>query len=209
MFPKLAEELAQEYIKFDNEDVIAEIQFALNSQLFYSGFSPYEVLYGANPNPIWTDETESINQLGSEGVAFYEHQIVRAKAIAIFHQSLLISGLARVNHARPRTTEQQLFVPGQWVDVWRKPKNKNHAAWRGPCVVVALLGSGFITVRWQSVYYDVPIHHARPHFFQTPAATLENSGQPVVPAVKDADKAETPAIADSAAATVSINKANI
>ena len=154
------------------------------------------MLFGANPNPIWTDETESINQLGAEGVAFFEHQIIRAKAIAVFHQSLLLSGLARVNHSRPRTTDQQLFTPGQWVDIWRKPRNKSHAAWRGPCVVVALLGSGFITVRWQSVYYDIPIHHARPHYLQTPAAALENSGPPVIPDSKPtiADQEIAPAI---------------
>ena len=53
-------------------------------------------------------------------------------------------------------------------------------------MVVALLGSGFITVRWQSIYLDIPIHHARPHYLQTPAATLENSGPPVVPATAPA-----------------------
>ena len=80
--------------------------FALNSQLYYGGFSPYEVLFGANPTPIWHDESEAIGQLGSEGTAFYEHQIIRARAIAMFHQSLLLSGLARLYHARPRTAVQ-------------------------------------------------------------------------------------------------------
>ena len=115
----------------------------------------------------------------------------------MFQQSLLLSGLARVNHARPRTSEQQLCVPGQWVDVWRKPRNKSQAAWRGPCVVVAVLGSGFVTVRWQSIYYDIPTHHIRPHFLNTPSAVLENSGPPVVP--------DTAALADQPAAAALAN----
>ena len=40
MYPKLSEELQQEYITAEPEDIIAEVMFALNSQLFYGGFSP-------------------------------------------------------------------------------------------------------------------------------------------------------------------------
>ena len=180
MYPKLSEELASEYLTVAPEDIVAEIMFCVNSQLYYGGYSPYEVLFGCNPTPILNDETEWMGQLGAETTPFYEHQLIRARAIAVFQQSLIVTGLARVRTARPRTSEQHTFAVGSWIDIWRKPKNKSVASWRGPCVVVALLGDGFLTVRWQSTYLDVPIHHCRPHFHTTPAATVENSGAPVI-----------------------------
>lgn len=176
MLPRLAEDLAAEAIVADPEDQIAESEFCLNSQLSYGGFSPYECLHGCQPHPIFDDESESLNQQGSICANFYEHQAVRAKAIAHFHQSLLACGLNRLQVSRPRKDQQQAFSIGQWVDIYRRPTSKNQTGWRGPCIVISYLGEGFLTIRWQSVYFDIPIHHCRPHVFQRPDAALGNSG---------------------------------
>ena len=179
MIPKLAEELASECIEVEPDDLVAEAEYCLNSHLLYGGYSPYECLYGCQPSPVFWDETEHLGQLGTDSVSFFEHAAVRAKAIAHFHQSLLATGLARVNTSRPRSDEQRTYKVGEWVDCWRKPKNKDRSGWRGPCVIINLLGEGMLTVRWQGVYMDIPVHHARPHLTSTPTATLNATGPPV------------------------------
>ena len=45
MYPKLNEELIQEYIVVEPQDVVAEIMFALSSQFVYGDCFPYEVLF--------------------------------------------------------------------------------------------------------------------------------------------------------------------
>ena len=185
MLPRLAQELASENISYEPEDLVAECEFCLNTLLMYSGYSPYECLYGCNPNPLFDEESEHLAQLGSDSIAFYEHAQVRAKAIAHFQQALLTAGLQRVKTGRPRADEQRTFRIGQWVDCWRKPKNKDMTGWRGPCVVLALQGEGFLTLRWQGVCFDLPVHHCRPHVTATPAAALPSSGHPV-PALTNA-----------------------
>jgi len=88
---------------------------------------------------------------------------------------------------------QQKLEIGSWVDIYRRPTTKQFTGWRGPCVLIAHLGEGFVTVRWQSVYLDVPVHHVRPHVMQRPDSSLNNSGAPVAPS-------DTPAIAAAPAA---------
>ena len=104
---------------------------------------------------------------------FYEHQLVRQKALSVFHQSLILAGLNRSSHSRPRTTNQEAFLPGSWVDIWKRTE-KGDTGWRGPAVIVGTPGPGFLTVRFQSTYLDIPLHHIRPHFHSTPEAKLES-----------------------------------
>ena len=158
----------------------------------YNGFSPYECLYGCNPSPVFHEDSECLAQLGSDSTSFYEHAQVRAKAIAHFHQALLHTGLARINTSRPRSDDQKHYKVGEWVDIWRKPRNKEMAGWRGPCVILSLLGDGFVVVRWQGVCLDIPIHHCRPHVTATPIAALQSTGPPLRP-ISDKPKEEEPA----------------
>jgi hypothetical protein len=72
-FPKLVAELSQDYLIVEPEDAIAELQHCCNTQLFYNGFSPYEVVFGCNPSPLLSDESEFVMEIP----LFYEHQLVR------------------------------------------------------------------------------------------------------------------------------------
>ena len=56
--------------------------------------------------------------------------------------------------------------------------------WRGPAVVLAKLGEGMLTVRFQSTRFDVATNQCRPHLVRTPIASLQNSGPPA-PAISD------------------------
>jgi hypothetical protein len=176
ILPRLAEDLAADHLVCEPEDSIAETQFALNSQMQYEGFSPHECLLGCNPHPLVDDESEFVSQHSDSSHGFYEHQIIRSRAIAVFHQAMLHQGMTKAVKGRTRTNQQALFKPGDWVDIFRKPTNKNLMGWRGPAVVIALLGEGHVTCRWQSVFFDMPINLIRPHQTTTANASLESTG---------------------------------
>ena len=165
--PKLAEELSQEAIICDPEDYLAEAEYCLNTQLSYGGYSPYEVLHGVNPTPIFDDESEFQGQLGVDSIPFYEHQLVRAKAIAAFHSALLQNGLSRAMKARPRKEAQQLYKVGSWVDCWRRPSSKAQSGWRGPAVVIAPPAPSTRTGLWRKADAN-----SRPSFRPYIAAVL-------------------------------------
>ena len=178
MLPKLIDQLSEDYLIVDVEDSIAEVEFCVNSMIYYGGYSPYECLFGSNPNSIWNDEGEMVSQHGDSSTVFFEHQIVRAKAVALFQQAQLHAGLARAVSARPRSDHQTKYTIGAWVDFYRRPKVKGLAGWRGPAVVLSLLGDGFLTVRWQSACFDVAINQTRPHINVTPNASIQATGPP-------------------------------
>jgi hypothetical protein len=52
-------------------------------------------------------------------------------------------------------------------------------------VVLATLGEGYITVRWQSHTLDVPVTQVRPHLIRSPTAALHNSGKPAIQQISD------------------------
>jgi hypothetical protein len=181
MIPKIYVSLAEDYLVVDPADVVAEAEFCLNTQLQYNGFSPYHCLYGHNPVQLLNDETEHMGQLGSQLSPYFEHAAIRAHATAAFQQALVQQGLARVNKARYRPANQTSYRIGQWCDVWRKPVSKEATGWRGPCVVVQVIGEGFLSLRWQGTTFDAPIHHIRPHALAVPTNHLADSGFAVPP----------------------------
>ena len=67
-------------------------------------------------------------------------------------------------------------------------------------MIVAMIGDGFISVRWQSVNFDVPVHHCRPHHTATPLASISDTGPPVpalLPPPGLEDATEAAAVADA------------
>ena len=189
MLPKLMTELAAECIECDPIDATGECMFGINSLMQYRNSSPYECLFGANPNPIFEEETDFVSANIDDIAGFYEHHQIRTKAIQVFQETLLQQRLERVIDARPRTDLQQSFRIGQWIDIYRKPKQKGLHGWRGPAVVLSFLGEGYLTCRWQSICVDVPINHCRPHIVLSPNAALNNSGPAPLRIVPPADGA--------------------
>ena len=76
MLPKLIDQLSEDYLIVDVEDSVAEVEFCVNSMIYYGGYSPYECLFGSNPNSIWNEEGEAVSQHGDSSTVFFEHQIV-------------------------------------------------------------------------------------------------------------------------------------
>ena len=50
--PKVADDLYAEGMTIEIEDLEAELEWCYNSQFSYSGYTPYEILYGTNPSDI-------------------------------------------------------------------------------------------------------------------------------------------------------------
>ena len=197
MMPKIMSELSAELVVCDAEDAAAECQYAVNSLMQYRGSSPYSCLFGQEPSPIFEEASDFLSSNVDDCLGFYEHHQVRAKAVQVFHEALLQQRLERALDARARTDYQGSYRIGQWVDIYRKPKQKSLTGWRGPAVVLAHLSEGFLTVRWQSMCLDVPVNHIRPHMVFSPHASLANSG----PAPQSTEQAK-----DISAATVEDQK---
>jgi len=120
-------------------------------------------LFGTEPSPIFKEDASEISSMVlSEGLPVYQHQQVRMRAIASFQSSLLQHRLLRATVARPRSAQDEALKPNMLVDFYRI-NNKELSGWRGPATLLALLGNGLCSVRWQSTTLDVPTHHVRQH----------------------------------------------
>ena len=161
--PRLADALAQEGISLEPEDIAAECQICLNTLLSTNGVSPYVCLYGTLPNDIRLDEDTTCSADQELLLPFFQHQLVRNRAIQSFQEALLQGRLQRAKLGRARTENNQAFQVGQLVDIFRKPPKKDLVGWRGPAVIVSLSGEGLVTVRWQGTYLDMPVRQVRPH----------------------------------------------
>jgi hypothetical protein len=68
LFPRIFAEMADEHLNCDNEDVIGEIQFALNSGYSRNGSTPYSCLFGVEPNSLFPEDDEAIVPEEAHGV---------------------------------------------------------------------------------------------------------------------------------------------
>ena len=105
---------------------------------------------------------------------------------------------------RNRTAIQFAYKPGMYVDFWRKTEKKQLQGWRGPATVLALLGEGYLTLRWQSHVLDIPVNHCRPHVHRVPLAipatakpnaSIEEAAAPEAAAALEEPSAASEAIA--------------
>ena len=175
--PILMDLLSEAHINIEYEDLAAEMQIDLNTGLSYAGTTPYTCLYGVQPRPVFFEDSEEITA-SSDNEPFYEHQQVRLRSCSAFQQALLQYRVQRASTARPRKEFQASYSVGDVVDVFRKPKAKDLSGWRGPATVLALVGEGLITIRWQSTVFDAPIHHIRPHINISETKSLPPAVQP-------------------------------
>ena len=169
--PILLDLLSEDCIQIDHADLSAELELDLNTSLSYAGVTPYQCLYGMLPRPIFNDEMEGLSAY-SDAEPFFEMQQIRLRSAQAFQQALLRYRVKKATTARPRKEAQQAYKVGDTVDIWRRPKHRDLQGWRGPAVVIQLLGEGMLCVRWQSMVIDLPVHHARPHINVSSTAAL-------------------------------------
>ena len=202
MMPKIIQELSAEFIVCDPEDAAAECQYCVNALMQYRGSTPYECLFGQNPNNLFEEASDFISSNVDDILGFYEMHQARAKAIQVFQEAVLQQRIERAVDSRPRADNQSSFRIGQWVDIYRKPKNKSLEGWRGPAVVLAHLGEGFLTCRWQGICMDVPVNHVRPHIVLSPHAAPGNSGPAPLEILPEATETTAPLAEAQVAANI-------
>ena len=160
--PRIIDTLLQDSIRLSPEDLAAEIQQCINTQMTYGGVSPYTCLFGMHPREFWNDESDTVSSSDAK-LPFMEMIHVRNRSIAAFQQALLRYRLETSLKSRPRTDMAQLYTVGQLVDIFLKGSKKDQEGWRGPGVVLGFVGEGRATIRWQSVVRDLPYNLIRPH----------------------------------------------
>ena len=162
---------SEDCITIDHSDLAAELELDSNTSLSYAGVTPYQCLNGALPRPIFNDEMEGLSSY-SDAEPFYEMQQVRIRSTQAFQQALLRYRVHKATTARPRKEAQQTYKVGDTVDIWRRPKQRDLQGWRGPAIVIQLLGEGMLCVRWQSMVIDLPVHHVNSHINVSSTAAL-------------------------------------
>ena len=160
--PRIIDTLLQDSIRLSGDDLAAELQYSLNTQLTYGGVSPYMCLMGCQPKEFWNDEMEATSA-NDVKLPFMEMIYIRHKSVSAFHQALMRYRLETSLKSRPRTDQRQMYVIGQLVDIFLKGTRKDQEGWRGPAVVLGFVGEGRATVRWQSVVRDLPYNLLRPY----------------------------------------------
>jgi len=90
-------------LKVEPDDILAECQFAMNTGFSLNGTTPYACLFGALPTALFDDDDEFITPHDGQNV-FYDHLLIRTKAISLFHQTMIAERLEKTMSARPRTS---------------------------------------------------------------------------------------------------------
>ena len=129
----------------------------------YGGITPYQCLVGCHPRSIMNEEIETISCSDEQRLPFFQHQLVRARAIQSFHEGLMQERYQRVLRGRPRIENSANYKTGDLIDICVEPANKALSGWRGPATVTAVLADGLISARWQGDTKDWPIRMIRPH----------------------------------------------
>ena len=194
MYPKIMRDLSNEHLFVEHEDVAAECMIAINTSLTHGGTSPYTMLYGVLPAPLFPEDSEFLVPVEAHNV-FFEHQLIRSKAIAAFHAAMMEERMERNLSGRSRTAIQQKYVAGMTVDFYRKSEKKQLEGWRGPATILSLLGEGYVTLRWQSHSLDIPVNHIRPHIHVKPVVAAPKPVLPSAPVPAVEPAAEQPALA--------------
>eukprot|EP00959_Pyramimonas_sp_CCMP1952_P120536 2520496-Pyramimonas_sp.AAC.1 len=164
--------------KEEVEALLCEAVAAKNASYHRGGFSPVQLVLGANPRvPRSLLSDDALDLVGSEDVlggtmqpdsaaaAFARrHQIREAARQALAS----LDAKSRLSEAsRARGHSDKFFKPGEWVYVWRRvtAANRSHSLqrdrWTGPGVVVYQNGST-IWIAMRSKLYKCSEEQVRP-----------------------------------------------
>ena len=130
----IEEQLAKEGITISFTRLLAEAVFAGNSLVSYGGATPYNARFGRQPQML--PDLEAPPDTTAPGTARSTHRI-REVALQKIIES---SALARINRAlRSHSTvpgEVHNYQPGDLIEFYRPPNNKDASGWLGPARVI-------------------------------------------------------------------------
>ena len=179
-FHKIKSQALSEGLNSDFEMLISSTSFAKNAVCCCNGATPYQAVFGRTPVMLTEFDTPGLAEVydgafGSASTTDATRDANRLREIAV---ECMVGGaagsrmeLAARHNTRP-AGELKDLIPGDSVDLYRKPPNKELTGWRGPGTVVACdNNSGTATIRWQGRDMIVHFPHLRRHlFYGTPMA---------------------------------------
>ena len=152
---KVTTQAQLEKLELPFPDALSESVFSKNSLMNIAGYSPFQSLFGRFPACLIDLETagQSAIEDGKGGVAGASRHAIRVREIAL--EAMLASHakarMQRAENSNSRPAGELLsLVPGDSVDVYRSPAQKDLSGWRGPCEVISTrsMANGVIDIRW-------------------------------------------------------------
>ena len=153
-YHKVRSQAEAEGLRVTKTEMLDESILAVNALLSVHGTSPYAALFGRVPNLLEqaTGRGAAVDdETGGVESSRHVHRL-REISVANIVQNQAKSRLELAARTKTRGTGQLLDLrPGDAVDIYRDPPNKDITGWRGPCKIVSLdrLDEGVIEVRWQ------------------------------------------------------------
>ena len=142
-----------EGIVVEFSELLAIAVTSKNAMLQYGGVSPFQAVIGRTPPMLLDLDQANLSALtDDEPGPSRSHSRLRELAVIAMVEAQSKARLALAEHARTRVSAQQLELsPGDLVDLYRAPANKDLSGWRGPCRVASTsqADDGIISVQWQ------------------------------------------------------------
>ena len=143
--------------------LLAEGVFVCNAFSFYNGVSPYNALFGRQPNCLPDLQNIDFDDKGTDTDGQREHRI-RISALEAITQATCENKIKTALNAKTTPDGTHLYHPGEEVDYYRKPSHKDDTdSWHGPFTVVRNIpdeGQAIIRIGTQEIpvsYQD--LHH--------------------------------------------------
>lgn len=133
------------------------VTFIHNALISINNDTPYQALLGRQSHflpPVEGGYHGGLDQRGQNNLVSVREIVAVAIVEAIATQRIQRDDTRKQTVAQERAEHQ----PGDLVDIWYDPLNKDIPGWRGPALVVSVdVGGGNIIVRFQGRIFDC--HH--------------------------------------------------
>ena len=152
MINKIIDQCEKEGLEIDFKYVVAEATFASNALLSVNGSTPYNAVYGRTPDMLpGIEQNDADNEASLPRGGLIRH-VHRLREIST---QQMVEGSARERAKRALNTrslppgQTRQLRPGDAVDFYRQPNNKDSSGWIGPATVIDTthMDRGTITIR--------------------------------------------------------------
>ena len=156
---------SSEGLVVSNEDMLAEVVFSKNAMIVVHGQTPYQALIGRTPSILAEFEVPGCSVI-SDDYGVHSRHVIRLREISIQN---MIEGTAQERIKRAAATqarpsgELMNLKPGDMIDIYRQPKQKDLVGWRGPAEVISThnISDGYVEAKWGGRSLSVRIPDCR------------------------------------------------
>ena len=144
-------------IVIDEDCILAEAVLAKNALVSIGGASPYQAVYGRQPNLLLPFEPASASQFNeADGIlpgASRHVNRLRHAAVSSIVNKTAVDKLSRALDSNTRSAAERLELSlGDQVDFHRPTDNRDESGWRGPATVNDLtsITDGSVGIKWHN-----------------------------------------------------------